>query len=46
MLRGGGWFGSARRLRSAGRLSFEPDDRDDALGFRLAGELTQDKAEP
>jgi|GEM_PF-742347 formylglycine-generating enzyme required for sulfatase activity len=34
-VRGGGWFGSARRARSAFRLAFQPVDAYDSLGFRV-----------
>jgi len=34
--RGGSWIFNARRLRSAYRLHWVPDGRDDDLGFRLA----------
>jgi len=34
--RGGGWFGTARRCRSAYRYYWQPVSRDYGLGFRLA----------
>jgi formylglycine-generating enzyme required for sulfatase activity len=36
VLRGGGWFDFAGDVRSAYRYWFEPDGRDDGIGFRLA----------
>lgn len=35
VLRGGGWFLNGRNCRSAYRSASEPDERDDAIGFRL-----------
>ena len=39
VLRGGSWFNSAPRLRSANRLQLHPDfrDHDRNIGLRLAG---------
>ncbi len=37
VLRGGGWIGDGRFLRSAGRIADGPDDRYNDIGFRLAG---------
>jgi formylglycine-generating enzyme required for sulfatase activity len=34
--RGGGWLGSAGSVRSANRGYYDPDDRNDDIGFRLA----------
>jgi len=36
VLRGGAWNGAAQYARAGGRNSDSPDDRSDALGFRLA----------
>jgi sulfatase modifying factor 1 len=36
VLRGGGWFGIGRDVRSAGRSYDVPDGRYDNTGFRLA----------
>ena len=36
VIRGGAWRGSARSCRAAYRFRFEPGDRPDYLGFRLA----------
>ena len=36
VIRGGSWFGSARRCRIANRSHSSPDYRDDRLGFRVA----------
>jgi formylglycine-generating enzyme required for sulfatase activity len=36
VLRGGGWVGEARVLRSARRYRYTPSDRRHAIGFRLA----------
>ena len=49
VLRGGSWDLSARRVRSACRDRFGPDDRDVTFGFRCArvqGEQSQPGAEP
>jgi len=35
-LRGGGWHGHARYVRSASRPASSPDDRDHGIGFRCA----------
>ncbi len=36
VIRGGGWITDPLACRVACRISFEPDFRDDSLGFRLA----------
>ena len=36
MVRGGSWGTYARQLRSAERLRYAPDDRDDSIGIRVA----------
>lgn len=35
VLRGGGWFSDAQVLRSANRVNWRPDGRDNDVGFRL-----------
>ncbi len=37
VLRGGSWINNGRNLRSANRNANEPDNRNDNIGFRLAG---------
>ncbi|MGH8523942.1 MAG: formylglycine-generating enzyme family protein, partial [Gammaproteobacteria bacterium] len=39
VIRGGSWIDVPRGVRSANRLRAAPDDRDDALGFRLAQDI-------
>lgn len=39
VLRGGSWNNHGRNLRSANRNGNEPDNRNDNIGFRLAGAL-------
>lgn len=39
MVRGGSWGTYARQLRSAERLRYAPDDRDDSIGIRVARTL-------
>jgi len=36
VLRGGSWYGNSRDCRSAGRFWYDPDDRLDGYGFRVA----------
>ena len=40
VVRGGSWNDGPRLLRAAYRKSYDPDDRDDTVGFRLARTLT------
>ncbi|MFN0126865.1 MAG: formylglycine-generating enzyme family protein [Verrucomicrobiales bacterium] len=46
VVRGGSWFDLAWLCRAAFRLGFEPDDRRDVLGFRLAAGQEPRAAEP
>ncbi len=39
VLRGGSWINNGRNLRSARRNANEPDNRNNNIGFRLAGAL-------
>ena len=41
VFRGGGWSDFPRRVRSASRLRFTPDDRGSLLGFRVARDPVQ-----
>ncbi|MEM7390710.1 MAG: formylglycine-generating enzyme family protein, partial [Verrucomicrobiota bacterium] len=45
VFRGGGWAGSARSVRAASRNWYEPDNRNDGLGFRCARVQKQEKPE-
>jgi formylglycine-generating enzyme required for sulfatase activity len=46
VLRGGGWIGNGRGLRSADRIHDGPGDRSDRVGFRLARGQSSRGAEP
>ncbi|WP_197282125.1 SUMF1/EgtB/PvdO family nonheme iron enzyme [Dethiosulfatarculus sandiegensis] len=39
VIKGGSWSGSAEYARCADRVSYDPDDRDDDVGFRCARTL-------
>jgi formylglycine-generating enzyme required for sulfatase activity len=45
VIRGGSWIVSARRCRSAHRVSVPPDDRGVEVGFRLARSVTLNQSE-
>ena len=46
VLRGGGWIGHARRVRSACRSRVVPSDRGSALGFRLLSSASKAQPDP
>jgi len=41
VLRGGGWLGNASLVSSSGRLTYDPSDMDNSIGFRLASPVPE-----